>query len=82
MNEFFIPACIITLISVAICVPFLIKEFLGISYFAGYEGLYLRQSMRIILKYVFIIFLAGIMVIFVLYLAGVVEIKRIDKDDK
>ena len=82
MNEFFIPACIITLISVAICVPFLIKELLNVSYFTGYEGLYLRQSMRIILEYVFIIFLVGILVIFVLYLAGVVEIKRIDKDDE
>lgn len=62
--------------------PFMIRELLSAAYLTGYEGLYIRELMRIVIKYIFIMFLVAVLVVFVLYLAGIVEIKRIDKDDK
>lgn len=62
--------------------PFMIRELLGTAYFTENERLCIREFARIVIKYIFILFLVAVLVVFVLYLAGIVEIKRIDKDYK
>ncbi len=81
-NTSFIFIWILALVSSAISMPFLSKDYSDIDYLIDYDSLYIHNLIKVMIRFVFRSVLVSILIVFILYLLGIVEFKKIDKHDR